>query len=84
MHSLLFTFNSTHQALRGEKSLQGWGYKSRLVPTPYEVFAECGFCLELTLPEGEISTLLKDRGWNFKEAYVILRQGKKAQYELLS
>ena len=60
MHNFLFTFQTTHQALKGEKYLRSLKYSVKLIPTPFEIFAECGFSLHVELDEEDLEEVKKD------------------------
>lgn len=47
----LFTFPSTHQALKAEKVLQAAGLEGRLLPMPREISSLCGLALEVDRAE---------------------------------
>ncbi|MDA3958146.1 DUF3343 domain-containing protein [Oceanispirochaeta sp.] len=82
MHEFLFTFQSTHQALKGEKYLKSLKHRIKLIPTPFEIFAECGFSLEVHLEEEKWEEISKDPKWSFAECYLILQEnGGKRHYE---
>ncbi|OQY31112.1 MAG: hypothetical protein B6241_14795 [Spirochaetaceae bacterium 4572_59] len=57
MHNFLFTFQTTHMALAAEKRMEKTEYDSRLIPTPTEIFAECGFSLEIELAHPELEKI---------------------------
>jgi hypothetical protein len=84
MHDFLFTFQSTHQALKGEKYHKKRGLKVKLIPTPFEIFAECGFSLEINLDENELEEIRGDGKWKYSECYLILSDdGRNRHYEKL-
>ncbi|MCG0278199.1 MAG: DUF3343 domain-containing protein [Thermanaeromonas sp.] len=47
----LFTFPSTHQALKAEKVLQAAGLEGRLLPMPREISSLCGLALQVDRAE---------------------------------
>lgn len=49
----LFTFPSTHQALKAERVLQAAGLEGRLLPMPREISSLCGLALEVDRAEEE-------------------------------
>ena len=67
----LFTFQSTHQAMTAQKRMKKEKPFSLLVPTPTEIYAECGFSLELEIQESELNVLIKNRIFGFAECYLI-------------
>ena len=73
MHKFLFTFQTTHQALTAEKAVKKTPCPSRLIPTPTEIFAECGFSLEIELNETEWEEIRSENLFQFAECYVIAR-----------
>ncbi len=73
MHRFLFTFYTTHQALKAEKCMKKEESPSRLIPTPTEIFAECGFSLELELDETALQDLLKGEAFVYAECYLIAK-----------
>ena len=82
MHDFLFTFKSTHLALKGEKHHKKKGRKIKLIPTPFEIFAECGFSLEITLDETELDSIRNSKEWEYSECYLILSEdGSNRRYE---
>ena len=82
MHDFLFTFESTHQAMKGELHHKKKGRSVKLIPTPFEIFAECGFSLEIRLDEADLDEILKDEKWNYSECYLILNDnGRQRNYE---
>jgi hypothetical protein len=56
-------FNSTHQALSGEKALKEAGIKHAVINTPREFSVDCGISLRIEpgLRKGAIKTL-EDKG----------------------
>jgi len=82
MHDFLFTFQTTHQALKGEKYLRSLKHRVKLIPTPFEIFAECGFSLNVELDEEKLEEVSGDGNWSFAESFLILidTEGKK-RYE---
>lgn len=82
MHDILFTFQATHQALKGEKYLKSLKHKVKLIPTPFEIFSECGFSLEVSLNEKGIDEIRNDSKWSFTDCYLILKEkGRNKGYE---
>ncbi len=82
MHDFLFTFQSTHLALKGEKYHKKQGRRIKLIPTPFEIFAECGFSLEMNLDEKELEIIRDDKKWQYSECYLILSEnGSNRRYE---
>ncbi len=73
MHRFLFTFQTTHQALTAEKRMKKENFSSRLIPTPVEIFAECGFSLELELDDEILQTLLGGKTFTYFECYLTAR-----------
>ena len=69
MHKILFTFFTTHQALSAEKKMKREKLSCRLIPTPMEIFAECGFSLELELDDPDLQGLLLGKAFVFAESY---------------
>ncbi|SMB98262.1 Protein of unknown function [Thermanaeromonas toyohensis ToBE] len=56
----LFTFPSTHQALKAERVLQAAGLEGRLLPMPREISSLCGLVLEVDREEeGKALEVLK-------------------------
>lgn len=49
--SLILTFRTTHDALRGEAALKSAGLAGELIPVPRQIASDCGFCLLLDRPE---------------------------------
>jgi len=47
----LFTFPSTHQALKAEKVLQAAGLEGKLLPMPREISSLCGLALQVDRAE---------------------------------
>ena len=56
-------FNSTHQALSGEKALKGAGIKHAVINTPREFSVDCGISLRIepSLMERAVKAL-EDKG----------------------
>lgn len=75
MHEILFTFQNTHQALKAEKYLKTMNYKVKLIPTPFEIFSECGFSLLVYLTEEGHDALSKDPKVNPVDCYVTIKEG---------
>ena len=71
MHKFLFTFQSTHQALTAEKTMKKEAFSSRLIPTPTEIFAECGFSLEVAMDEEQLEEATARSLFRFVECYMI-------------
>ena len=78
MHSFLFTFQTTHQALSAEKKMKREPFTSRLIPTPTEIFAECGFSLELTLDEEKIEQIARGEVFPYEACYLIAQSDKRS------
>lgn len=76
MHEILFTFQNTHQALKAEKYLKKMNYKVKLIPTPFEIFSECGFSLLVYLTEEEHDAVSKDENVNHVDCYVTIKKGE--------
>lgn len=70
-HKFLFTFQTTHMALTAEKRMKKTAYPSRLIPTPTEIFAECGFSLEVELDDTELEKISSGEIFPYAECYVI-------------
>ena len=82
MHNILFTFQTTHQALSAEKKMKMEPVSSRLIPTPTEIFAECGFSLELTLDEEKIEQIARGELFPYAECYLIAKsENRSTLYE---
>lgn len=82
MHDFLFTFKNTHQALKGEKTLKKRGYELKLIPTPFEIFAECGFSLSVSCSEEDLDSLRLKDGWDFEDCYLMIEQEQqRIRYE---
>lgn len=77
MHEILFTFQNTHQALKAEKYLKGLNYRVKLIPTPFEIFSECGFSLLVFLSEDSLEEVSNDSKLNSVDCYVIIKEGEK-------
>jgi len=71
MHSFLFTFQNTHQALNAEKKAKKGKLSCRLIPTPTEIFAECGFSLEIKMNEEEYEAVSEKGTFAFADCYMI-------------
>jgi len=85
MHNILFTFQSTHMALKGEKYLKTSGHEIRLIPTPVEIFSECGFSVEAALSEEALEELMHNGEWDFSDCYLIAESETRSRiYEKLS
>lgn len=76
MHKFLFTFQTTHMALSAEKKMKKTNFVSRLIPTPTEIFAECGFSLEIELNETELEKISNGEIFPYVECYLINRNTK--------
>ena len=74
--SVVFTLNSIHHVLKGEKVLKKTDLTFDLVPVPKEVNPDCGMAIE-TVPEQavEVSTALTAAGLEIVDAY--RRQGRE-------
>jgi len=82
MHDFLFTFKTTHQALKGEKYLRSLKHRVKLIPTPFEIFAECGFSLNVEMEEEKWEEVSVDGNWSFAESFLIIKDaGGKNHYE---
>ena len=51
-------------------------FSSRLIPTPTEIFAECGFSLELEMDDSSLQDILKGDVFVFAECYLIANNEK--------
>lgn len=71
MHKFLFTFQNTHQALNAEKKTKKAKQNCRLIPTPTEIFAECGFSLEIEIDEKEYDSVTNKELFQFADCYMI-------------
>ncbi len=82
MHEFLLTFQTTHQALLAEKRMKSHRLVNRLIPTPTEIFSECGFSLELSLSREDLDPVLAGELFPFAECYLITTVNKeKTVYE---
>lgn len=82
MHNFLFTFESTHRALTAEKRLKESVRSGRLIPTPSEVHAECGFSLEIPLDEEALEGIFRGELFLFAACYVIIQSDpRRRRYE---
>ncbi|MDC7231831.1 MAG: DUF3343 domain-containing protein [Spirochaetales bacterium] len=77
MHEMLFTFQNTHQALKAEKYLKNLKYQVKLIPTPFEIFSECGFSLLVFLSEEGHETLSRDETLNHVDCYLIIKEDER-------
>lgn len=51
----VITFNSTHHAIKAERTLMENGLDVRTIPTPREITASCGFSIKFL--EGDINEI---------------------------
>lgn len=77
MHEILFTFQNTHQALKAEKHLKRMNHRVKLIPTPFEIFSECGFSLLVYLTEEDHEEISEDKTVNSVDCYVIIKEGER-------
>lgn len=77
MHEILFTFQNTHQALKAEKYLKKLNHRVKLIPTPFEIFSECGFSLLVYLTEEAHEEVSKDEKVNHVDCYIPLKEGER-------
>ncbi|MDC7242077.1 MAG: DUF3343 domain-containing protein [Spirochaetales bacterium] len=77
MHEILLTFKNTHHALRVEKYLKSIRQRVKMIPTPFEIFSECGFSLVVYLDEESHDEMKKDEKIDYVESYLILKQGDR-------
>lgn len=78
---LVFTFHSTHQAIKGEQSLVNGGLKVRVMALPNSLGAGCGLCLRVA-PD-EVTTalaLLQDVGIEPEGVYSKVMEEGRAVY----
>lgn len=67
----LFTFPSTHGAIRGEQTLLEGGLPARVMPLPAQVRAGCGIGLRIPCPlRKKAALLLEERGVELQGVYL--------------
>jgi hypothetical protein len=59
---LIILFNSTHQALRGERALKDAGIKHSVINTPREFSVDCGISLRVDPSLGDEAKRVLDAG----------------------
>jgi len=76
---LLFTFRSSHDALKFARDSHNAGYKHEIVPTPRAVASECGFAILIHESENEsIYEFAKTKDFRFEKIYrVFFDKGAK-------
>lgn len=76
----VFTFSSSHYALKAEKICQEAGVKALLIPLPREISADCGFALILCpamRPQAE--ELLKGQGILWDGVHCLVGEGRQGR-----
>lgn len=79
---LLILFNSTHDALAGEKALQKAGVKLRVMPTPRQFTKSCG--LAILCPDcsrEEAQSVLADAQITRCRYFNVIEEGGTRRYE---
>ena len=64
MSEVLLTFQSTHQAIRGERVALALGLTCDLIPVPRSINSECGFGLWLESSSGRRLAGRLASGWH--------------------
>lgn len=75
----VFTFPSSHYALKAEKTCKDAGICVVLIPLPREISADCGVAL-IVRPETrrEAEMLLEEKGVPWDRVHHIVREGREA------
>lgn len=77
----VITFNSTHHAIKGEKTLMDKGIDVRTIPTPREITASCGLSIKFFEDDiNKIKSFLEDSELDIDGIYRINQKvkGKEA------
>ena len=77
MHEFLLTFKNTHHTLRVEKYLKSIKQRVKMIPTPFEIYSECGFSLVIHLDEDSFDRVKEDEKIDYVDSYLILKQGDR-------
>ncbi|HHW40897.1 MAG TPA: DUF3343 domain-containing protein [Syntrophomonadaceae bacterium] len=76
----VFTFPSSHHALRAEKICKEAGFPALLVPLPREISSDCGVSLVLSIEmRHKCDDLLKRVGIPVEGIYPLTREGRQAR-----
>ncbi len=77
----VITFNSTHHAIKGEKTLINGGVDVRTIPTPREISSSCGLSIKFFEKDiNKIKIFLEDSDLDIQGIYKISQgvNGKEA------
>ena len=77
----IVSFNSTHHAIRLDKTLQESGIRATTLPTPREITASCGISIRFLFEDIEVvKNLVGTNDVDYKGIYKIQRlsDGKKS------
>ena len=70
----IVSFNSTHHAIRLDKTLQEAGIRSTTLPTPREITASCGISIRFLYEDIEsVKKILNENSVEYKGIYKIKR-----------
>lgn len=89
MEYILYTFDSTTEAMKSEIALENKKIKARLVPLLPEIDAGCGLALRFSKNfYKEVEDIFKSDDLSFKERYILnyedgSRKAKVIKYDLL-
>ena len=83
-NEVVTTFDSTHQALRFEKTLKENNIKLTVMPVPREISASCGLSVKFALAELEqVMNLIAANEIAVKSYYEIMVENGKRGYNAL-
>ncbi len=80
----VFTFDSTHNALEGERILQAQGFAVKMMALPASLGHGCGLCLRVPFEDWpKAQEKLTTESVEFKGIYRQSRVGRQTNYEAL-
>lgn len=88
MEYVLYTFESSSEAMRSEMALESFKIKARLVPLLPEIDAGCGLALRFEKKYyKEVEEIFKKENLNFSQRYILVyeeghRKAKVCVYDL--
>jgi Mor family transcriptional regulator len=78
---IISTFDSTHHALKFEKTLKENGIKLIVMPVPREISASCGLAVKFSIEDfDKAKELVKKYEISVKKFYQIIIQSHKRAY----
>lgn len=81
---IVFSFDSTHEAIKSEKALENCRLDGRLIPLPPEISAGCGLSLRIAVKDKvEAFNILKQAEVGISGIFKLRKEGIKRFVEKL-